>query len=300
MAVDVISVARAAAQAALGDEAPKKKNGLSPWRGLAIGAALVTVGRMAAGPGGRFVRELVQEHSSDGSRADDGPELEQDGEPELDQDGEPERDAEADEPDAEADDEPEADEPDVEADKPDADADDEPDAEADKPDAKADDEPEAGRARRRAPGGARAGRADGSSGRKGSIGQAAPPAFRASARPRRCPTLQRTGPEEPEIERAKADSPAATAQASTCVGSPWLIERPVEGDPHRLSRTTHRTRERGKAWPSTELVRTGHGRLRTGAQGRRRQSWRTTSRSASGPASTRAPFGCWHVRSPGT
>ena len=143
MAVDVISVARAAAQAALGDEAPKKKNGLSPWRGLAIGAALVTVGRMAAGPGGRFVRELVQEHSSDGSRADDGPELEQDGEPELDQDGEPERDAEADEPDAEPDDEPEADEPDVDADKPDADADDEPDAEADEPDAKADDEPDA-------------------------------------------------------------------------------------------------------------------------------------------------------------
>ena len=148
MAVDLISVARAAAQAALGDEAPKKKNGLSPWRGLAIGATLVTVGRMAAGPGGRFVRELVQEHSSDGSRADDGPELDQDGEPELDAEAdEPDVEAddepEADEPDAEADDEPEADEPDVEADKPDAEADDEPDAEADEPDAEADDEPDA-------------------------------------------------------------------------------------------------------------------------------------------------------------
>jgi hypothetical protein len=153
MAGDMISVARAAAQAALGDEAPKKKNGLSPWRGLAIGAALVTVGRMAAGPGGRFVRELVQEHSSDGSQddgpkleQDDGPELEQDKEPELEQDEEPELeqdeapeldaeaeepDAEADEPNPEADDEPEADEPDAEADEPDAQADDEPDAQAD-------------------------------------------------------------------------------------------------------------------------------------------------------------------------
>ena len=133
MAVDMISVARAAAQAALGDEAPKKKNGLSPWRGLAIGAALVTVGRMAAGPGGRFVRELVQEHSSDGSQ-DDGPKLEQDDGPELEQDKEPELEQDE-EPELEQDEAPEldaeAEEPDAEADEPDAQADDEPDAQAD-------------------------------------------------------------------------------------------------------------------------------------------------------------------------
>ena len=48
MAVDLRSVTRAAAEAALGDVAPKKK-GLSPWRALAIGAGLVTAGRIATG-----------------------------------------------------------------------------------------------------------------------------------------------------------------------------------------------------------------------------------------------------------
>ena len=76
MAVDLRSVARAAAEAALGDVAPEKK-GLSPWRALAIGAGLVTAGRIATGPGGRFVRELVQGHSSNGSAEDEEPEAEQ-------------------------------------------------------------------------------------------------------------------------------------------------------------------------------------------------------------------------------
>ncbi len=62
MAMDVRSVARAVAEA-LGDEAPKEKHGLSLWQALAVGAALVTAGRVAAGPGGRLVRGLVQDHS---------------------------------------------------------------------------------------------------------------------------------------------------------------------------------------------------------------------------------------------
>ena len=96
MAVDVRSLARAAAEAALGDVAPKKK-GLSPWQALAIGAGLVTAGRIATGPGGRFVRELVEGHSSNGSAEDEEPEAEADNEPQAD-----------DEPQADADNEPDA------------------------------------------------------------------------------------------------------------------------------------------------------------------------------------------------
>ena len=94
MAVDVRSLARAAAEAALGDVAPKKK-GLSPWQALAIGAGLVTAGRMATGPGGRFVRELVEGHSSNGSAEDEELEAEADNEPQAEADNEP--DAEQDE-----------------------------------------------------------------------------------------------------------------------------------------------------------------------------------------------------------
>ena len=101
MAVDVRSLARAAAEAALGDVAPKKK-GLSPWQALAIGAGLVTAGRIATGPGGRFVRELVEGHSSNGSAEDEEPEAEADDEPQAEADDEPQ--AEADnEPDGEQD-----------------------------------------------------------------------------------------------------------------------------------------------------------------------------------------------------
>jgi hypothetical protein len=115
MAVDVRSLARAAAEAALGDVAPKKK-GLSPWQALAIGAGLVTAGRIATGPGGRFVRELVEGHSSNGSAEDEEPEAEADDEPQAEADDEPE---------AQADNEPQAD------DEPQAEADNEPDAEQD-------------------------------------------------------------------------------------------------------------------------------------------------------------------------
>ena len=88
MAVDVRSLARAAAEAALGDVAPKKK-GLSPWQALAIGAGLVTAGRIATGPGGRFVRELVEGHSSNGSAEDEELEAEADNEPQAEADNEP-------------------------------------------------------------------------------------------------------------------------------------------------------------------------------------------------------------------
>jgi len=123
MAVDVRSLARAAAEAALGDEAPKKK-GLSPWQALAIGAGLVTAGRIVTGPGGRFVRELVEGHSSNGSAEDEELEAEADNEPQAEADNEPEAKADN-EPQAEADNEPQAD------DEPQADADNEPDAEQD-------------------------------------------------------------------------------------------------------------------------------------------------------------------------
>ena len=88
MAVDVRSLARAAAEAALGDVAPKKK-GLSPWQALAIGAGLVTAGRIATGPGGRFVRELVEGHSSNRPAEDEEPEAEADDEPQAEADNEP-------------------------------------------------------------------------------------------------------------------------------------------------------------------------------------------------------------------
>ena len=89
MAVDIRSVTRAAVEAALGDVAPKKK-GLSPWQALAIGAGLVTAGRIATGPGGRFVRELVEGHSSNGSAEDAEPQAEADDEPQAEADDEPE------------------------------------------------------------------------------------------------------------------------------------------------------------------------------------------------------------------
>ena len=92
MAVDVRSLARAAAEAALGDEAPKKK-GLSPWQALAIGAGLVTAGRIATGPGGQFVRELVEGHSSNGPAEDEEPEAEADDEPQAEADNEPQAEA---------------------------------------------------------------------------------------------------------------------------------------------------------------------------------------------------------------
>jgi hypothetical protein len=147
MAIDVGGAARAVAEAALGDVAPKKKHGLSPWQGLAIGAALVTAGHVATGPGGRFVRDLVQDHSSGGSREDEEPDADQDDEREADQNDEPEAEQDDDEPEAEQDDdEPELeddDEPEAEEDdEPELEEDDEPEAEEedDEPEAEADDE----------------------------------------------------------------------------------------------------------------------------------------------------------------
>ena len=149
MAIDVSGAARALAEAALGDVAPKKKHGLSPWQALAIGAALVAAGHVATGPGGRFVRELVQDHSSDGSREDEEPEAEEHDDPEADQNDDPEAEQD-DEPETEQDDEPEFEEDDEseleDDDEPEAEEEDdelEAEEEDDEPELEDDDDPEA-------------------------------------------------------------------------------------------------------------------------------------------------------------
>jgi hypothetical protein len=174
MPVDLRRVILAAVQAALeDDQADKKKanknKGLSGGRAVAVGAALVVAARVAAGPGGRFVRDKVEdrlasltrdgggeeetdeleaeEYDEPEDEYDDEPEAEHDEEPEAEQDEEPE--AEQDEePEAEQDELPEAeeyDEPEAERDEePEAEHDEQPeDEEYDEPEAEHDDEPEA-------------------------------------------------------------------------------------------------------------------------------------------------------------
>jgi hypothetical protein len=150
MPVDLRRVVLAAVQAALeDDQADKKKanknKGLSGGRAVAVGAALVVAARVAAGPGGRFVRGKVEDRLASLTR-DGGGEEETD-ELEAEEYDEPEdeyedvlEDEEYDEPEGEYDDEPEA-EPD---DEPEAEHDEEPEAEEyDEPEAEQDDEPEA-------------------------------------------------------------------------------------------------------------------------------------------------------------
>jgi hypothetical protein len=113
MAVDISRVVLAAVEAALEAAKPTKKQGLSTGRALAVGAALTVVGRVAVGPGGRFVRDKVQERLSDGSESEDAEEedLDEHEEPEaeVEQDEEPEAQVEQEEPDAEVEEqEPEA------------------------------------------------------------------------------------------------------------------------------------------------------------------------------------------------
>ncbi len=154
MAVDINRIVLAAAEAALKQDAPAKNKGLSTGRALAAGATLVVVGRVAAGPGGRFVRDKIQERLSNDSETEDAQdeelEAEVDEEPEAEFDEEPEAEvAEDEEPGAEVDEEePEAgvddeDEPEAEVDEeeePEAEVDEEeePEAEVDE-----DEEPEA-------------------------------------------------------------------------------------------------------------------------------------------------------------
>jgi hypothetical protein len=99
MAVDFSRVVRAAVEAALGQDTPTKNTGLSTGRALAAGAALVVVGRVAAGPGGRFVRDKIQERLSDDSESEDAQDEELDEEPEaeVEEDEEPEAEVEEDE-----------------------------------------------------------------------------------------------------------------------------------------------------------------------------------------------------------
>jgi hypothetical protein len=166
MPVDLRRVVLAAVQAALeDDQADKKKanknKGLSGGRAVAVGAALVVAARVAAGPGGRFVRDRVQDRLASLTR-DGGGEEEID-ELEAEEYDEPEaeyedvlEDEEYDEPEGDYDDEPEAEqdeepedeheeEPvDEEYDEPEAEQDEEPvDEEYDEPEAEHDAEPEA-------------------------------------------------------------------------------------------------------------------------------------------------------------
>jgi len=112
MAVDINRIVLAAAEAALKQDAPAKSKGLSTGRALAAGATLVVVGRVAAGPGGRFVRDKIQERLSNDPESEDprDEELDEEPEAEVDEDEEPEAEVDDEELEAEVDDaeEPEA------------------------------------------------------------------------------------------------------------------------------------------------------------------------------------------------
>ena len=112
MAVDINRIVLAAAEAAVGQDTPAKNKGLSTGRALAAGATLVVVGRVAAGPGGRFVRDKIQERLSNDPESEDprDEELDEEPEAEVDEDEEPEAEVDDEELEAEVDDaeEPEA------------------------------------------------------------------------------------------------------------------------------------------------------------------------------------------------
>src|SRR5687768_8296790 len=97
MAVDINRIVLAAAEAALKQDAPAKNKGLSTGRALAAGATLVVVGRVAASPGGRFVRDRIQERLSNDSESEDPRDEELDEEPEAEVDEDEEPEAEVDE-----------------------------------------------------------------------------------------------------------------------------------------------------------------------------------------------------------
>jgi hypothetical protein len=101
MAADISRVVLAAVEAALRDEKPTKKKGLSTGQALAVGAALAVAGRVAVGPGGRFVRDKVQERFPDGSESEDAEDQDLD----HDEDEEPEAEVDEEEPEAELDEE---------------------------------------------------------------------------------------------------------------------------------------------------------------------------------------------------
>jgi hypothetical protein len=111
MAADIRRVVLAAVEAARGEEKRTKKKVLSAGPALAVGAALAVVGRVAVGPGARFVRDKVQERWSDGPESEDAEDQAEEQEAELEQEEEPEAEFEEDEePEAELheDEEPEA------------------------------------------------------------------------------------------------------------------------------------------------------------------------------------------------
>ena len=141
MAVDIQRVVMAAVEAAVSDNnstLKKKRKGLSTAQAVAIGAALMTAGRVAAKPGGRYVRNKLRERLGDGSEADADSDFDED-----DEEYDSEEYAEAedyDEAEVEEDEEPEAEveeeqkpvaEEDEEEPEADADEDEAPDADAD-------------------------------------------------------------------------------------------------------------------------------------------------------------------------
>ena len=72
MAVDIQRVVMAALEAAVSDNSSKlkkKKKGLSTAQAVAVGAALLTVGRVAAKPGGRYVKNKLRERLADATIA---------------------------------------------------------------------------------------------------------------------------------------------------------------------------------------------------------------------------------------
>ena len=151
MPVDLQRVAAAALRAAIEDaegQRDKKRRGLTAGKALALGAVVVTAGRVAAGPSGRFLREKLEERfgDSDGYEDDEYDEPEDDDEdwdePE-DEDSEDWDDEEPEPPEGEGDHELEDEEPeepeDEEPEPPEDEEYDEPEAEEEDAD---EDEPE--------------------------------------------------------------------------------------------------------------------------------------------------------------
>ena len=87
MAVDLQRVATAALRAAIEDvegQREKRRLGLTAGKALALGAVVVTAGRVAAGPSGRFLREKLEERFGDNDRYEDEQDDEANDEPEED------------------------------------------------------------------------------------------------------------------------------------------------------------------------------------------------------------------------
>ena len=143
MALDINRIVLAAAEPAVGQDNPKQSKGLTTGRALAAGATLVVVGRVAAGPGSRFVRDKIQERFADGSESEDVQDevVDEESEDELDPE---ELEAEEDEePEAELDEDEELEAEVEEDEEPEAEVDEDEELEDEAADVEEDEEPEA-------------------------------------------------------------------------------------------------------------------------------------------------------------